>query len=269
MKVATIDLETTGTELPIHDAWEVGLVVTEVNPDPGPDEATVESEEVRLWHVQPNLSLAAAGALRVNSYYQRAPLPGLRKSYGGRVQWDDTQQVASEMAVLLDGARLASCNITFDAAFTEKLLRTAGLVPTWHYSPWDIKSMIYGRRRALLGQSTGALLRAYKVDVDMLLAYHLKGHSEHGDEAFGRHTALGDALLANELLFRVLGWGSTYGIVDLPCPGKWGSYRCQLPRDHEDDHWHEDGTTWNDDHTSTKLRGVDGMPSIEPRPTWG
>jgi hypothetical protein len=256
MLIAVVDCETNGTESWRHSLWEFGAVLVSAD-DPSRD------PEPLHFAIPADVEHASPDALRVNRYFERKLLP------------DDSRECAQMVAARLAGASFASCNVGFDTAFVTRFLRDNGAVPTWHYSPIDIKSLCYGRRRSLLGASTSQLLKAFGVDVEQCLAYFDCRRSDN--EKYGRHSALADAYLAAALLYEVMGWGTLYGSR---CDARWGSYRCQRPFGHEqlagegaELHSnslfrHAGETTWTTDHDGRwvdgSLRGT-GVPSFPLR----
>jgi hypothetical protein len=228
VRIVVVDTETNGTEVWRHSAWEVGAVLV-------PEDRSANLDW-RLFRQLADMANASPDALRVNRYYQRSGA-----QVGGS---SDPRQIIHA----LDGAIFASCNVSFDVPYMVKLAREHELVPTWHYSPIDIKSLCYGRRRSLFGASTSKLLKAFGVDVDQCLAYF--------DVTTERHSALADAYLATALLYEVMGWGTVYGKPQ--CEARWGSYRCERAWRHEgDEHRATDGTTWRTDTDGVSFtRGV-------------
>lgn len=218
MRIAVIDCETTGVEPWRHSLWEFGAVLV------SPDDPSQDPEPILLRY-RADVENASPDALRVNRYYERRPdaVPDARRH-------SDTHDLAAKLV----GVRFASCNVSFDTAFVTKHLRLYGAVPMWHYSPIDIKSLCYGRRRSLLGASTSELLKAFGVDVEQCLAYFDLRRD-------GRHSAIADAYLAAALLYEAMGWGALYGSQ---CDARWGSYRCQRLFGHDDGEHGDRGTTW-------------------------
>lgn len=190
MRIAFVDVETTGSEPWIHELWEVAILEVEFD-----FKAKFQRRMAELfWLVEPqSLEVASPRALQINGFYDRTtPEP----------TWDSVHDAALEIAKATADLRLAGCNVGFDLAFLTKFMIGEFVVPTWHYSPIDIKSLAYGRRRSTFGMSTSELLKAYGVDVQKCLAYH----APH----FDRHSATADAYLAYELFNRVMGFAQTY-----------------------------------------------------------
>lgn len=160
-----VDCETTGTNPAVHELWEVALVTS----DPRPSYSQHFKATVNPLH----LELADQKALEVGRFFERHhQLPA-----------EPPRAVAARLREWLDGARLASCNVSFDTAFLRRFLNENGQPVTWHYSPIDIKSLCYGLEPSLLGAKTEALLDFFNVPYD----------------ADTRHTALDDAKLARDL----------------------------------------------------------------------
>lgn len=209
MPILVVDTETNGVEPWRHVLWEVGAVTV--------SDDRAEDPRLRSWTMSlgDELARSSPDALRVNDYHER--------TLGQRT--DTPGVVAATLAKQASGCVLASCNVSFDKSFIEAFLLANGQVPTWGYSPIDIKSLCYGRRRSLLGAGTSRLLKEFGVDVDRCLAYF--------EVAGGRHGALADAVLATALLYEAMGWGIVYGGPQ--CAARWGSYRCALPWRHDEE----------------------------------
>lgn len=172
--LAFLDIESTGLDVAVHEPWEIGLVLD------------VEGRVERAvdWLVEPiNLDLADPKAMELNGFRERE----------STIVWEDPYNVADDLRKLTDGAIPINCNIHFDLRFLEPWLPRWGQEPTWHYSPIDVKSMCYAAKPSMIGANTDALLESFEIDV------------EKAAPGRTRHTALGDALLARALFYRVTG----------------------------------------------------------------
>lgn len=174
------DVETTGTDPSRHHLWELALVVRD---DTGPDDEY-------CWQVPADLSTADPAALRIGQYYWRntaGPDYAWTIADAGADATDVPQTsadtVANIVAGVLAGAVLVAANVSFDAAFIDKFLRTNGQAPAWDYHLVEIESMAGGASGALPPWKFNQFLDAYGITVP-------EGR---------RHTALGDALAVRDL----------------------------------------------------------------------
>lgn len=130
-----IDTETTGLHRD-RRTWEVGAIRCE------PDGSTRELHQF----VQADdllLPYADAYGLQVGKFYARHP-----QFAGGRVT--DGSNAGSEWEVARDvewitrGAVLVASNPTFDHIGLADMLARQGLVPSWHYRPIDVATLMAG-----------------------------------------------------------------------------------------------------------------------------
>lgn len=186
MTLVFLDTETTGLDRERHQVWEIGAIVrTE-------DVGDIEYQ----WMLRPDLRTADPTGLRIGRYYER--MGAVRASYPGGSCWRvkhpvDTggyamDEVAAELARLLDGVTLVGAVPDFDAEILRRWLRRNGQAGTWHYHLVDVETL-----------AAGALRRPPPWGLDDLLA-------DCGlvyDEA-DRHTALGDARMVRDLYDAVM-----------------------------------------------------------------
>jgi hypothetical protein len=187
-----IDCESTGTDPRWHDAWDLGVV-----PADGGEQLEYRFP-VDLTHADP-------AALRIGGYYARAHTgerPIVRR-------WaDDTTTVKHRpsdartwdpanltfLARRFDGATLVGVNPQFDAAFLAKVLRAAGLEPTWRYRLIDLNSMARGYLIAQPWAGAHPHTSVHRTPVETIMSlgsYDLSALC--GVERPADHTALGDA----------------------------------------------------------------------------
>lgn len=184
-----LDTETTGLDRERHQVWEIGAIVRTA------DVGDVEYH----WMLRPDLRTADPARLRIGRYYERMGV--LRGSYPAGSAWrvkhpDGTgtyaaDEVAADLARLLDGVTLVGAVPDFDAEILRRWLRRNGQAGTWHYHLVDVETLAAGELRQPPPWSLDDLLAEYD------LVY---------DEA-DRHTALGDARMVRDLYDAVLSTG--------------------------------------------------------------
>lgn len=164
MKIAFVDLETTGTDVRIHELWEAAFIIRR-------DGSSHDFESG--WRVLPDLSNADPMALKINGFYRRVQ---------GIGAFDDPEQAAEQIARTLDGAHLAAANVAFDAAFLAKFLRANGHCPTWDYHLIEIESYAAGATAATPPWKLDQLAQRFDIKIPE-----------------GRHGAMVDARLARDV----------------------------------------------------------------------
>jgi DNA polymerase III epsilon subunit-like protein len=185
MTLVFLDTETTGLDRERHQVWEIGAIART-------DQGDVEYQ----WMLRPDLRSADPGGLRIGRYYER--MGRIRSSYPVDSAWrlihpDDpgayaADEVASDVAQLLDGVTVVGAVPDFDAEILRRGLRRNGQAATWHYHLVDVETFAAGAVRQAPPWGFDDLLAAYG------LVY---------DEA-DRHTALGDARMVRDLYDAVL-----------------------------------------------------------------
>lgn len=133
--IVSLDLETTGLDERIHEAWEVAVID--------------ENDFGVCWQFPRRKREVQEEALEISGYHERAvclPYPdthaGLAWSDGSWCQPDDA---ARSLADFTDGATLLGCAIQFDMRFLAELLRAWGVEPSWHHRALDLGSWVAGR----------------------------------------------------------------------------------------------------------------------------
>lgn len=164
MKLAFVDLETTGLDPEVHEPWEVALKTFVLDPEAG----TLDRRDTYTAFPVHSLATASSDALRLTSYYDR-------------VRRDDTvftatEEVAHEVAVRTAGHHLVGAVPSFDAAFLNRMLRDNGLAPAWHYHLMDVEAIAVGATGWRGPWKSDDLSKRLGVD----------------PERFPRHTAMGD-----------------------------------------------------------------------------
>lgn len=179
----SLDLETTGLDPSLHEAWEVGLVDLKTN-----DEYLFEFP-VR------DLKFAEPGALAVNGYYDRSTIPagsdicfasGPTGPLPANKVWKDDgnpagiigvdpRDAAFLIAKVTANQQLLGCNVgSFDAPFLAALLRHYDVTPAWQHRHLELGSYAAGQLNRNKPLSTFSLSQLFKFPDDA-------------------HTALGDA----------------------------------------------------------------------------
>lgn len=189
MKIAFVDVETTGTDPRHHEVWEIGIILRETETD------TARRDTEYLWHLRPHLTLADPAALRIGRYYERSEVvtcePETAVTLHGPMASPGTvipsRQVARDLALMLDGAIIAAANVAFDAGFLTTLLRRYQQLPTWDYHLLEMESYAAGALGIPLPWKLPALLDAARITIPER----------------NRHTALGDARAIRDLYDRI------------------------------------------------------------------
>jgi DNA polymerase III epsilon subunit-like protein len=197
-RLVFIDTETTGLS-DRAEVWEIGAI------ERSPGAADVEY----AWQIRPTLIDAEPTGLRIGRYYKRSKLvrhqPGdafqlVHPDYdydtpGESYQADAIERmtiarsVASEPAMMIDGAYLVGAVPWFDERKLQKFMAMYGQCATNHYHLIDVETL-----------AAGALKMPPPWDFDKVLAAYNLTY----DEA-DRHTALGDARMARDLYDAILG----------------------------------------------------------------
>lgn len=189
MKIAFVDVETTGRDPRRHHAWEIGYILRDGMVD-------VERE----FQVGVPLVDAEPDALRVGRYYERAsfePDPESR-------HLDEVRAFATA----LDGAFVVINNPVFDVPFVDNLIARHGLCWTRYYHVADIKSLAAGY---LHGKSKAWERAADRTDKLAKIAFpwstkELAKELDIDPDEFATHTALGDCRLNRAI------WDAVHGV---------------------------------------------------------
>jgi hypothetical protein len=187
--LAFVDTETDGLH-PGRQAWEIAIIRRE------PDGKQIEWQAF----VEINLSTADPMGLKIGRFYDRHPL-------GRRIAGDDNlpqpwreglisnSYAAMEVANLTHGAHIVGAVPSFDTEVLNRLLRSDGLIPAWHYHLIDIEVLA-------LGYIAAHGLRMdppYRSD-DLTAAMRVEPAAPEE-----RHTALGDARWAMRMYDAAIG----------------------------------------------------------------
>lgn len=121
------DTETTGTDPQWHSAWELAALRRE------PD-GSVSEFYAQLRLSEDQIRRADPKALEVGGFHERYRAADAR----------DPDEVIAEFCEFAAGAVLAALNVSFDIAFLRPALTRAGVAPSWHYSPLELKSFAAG-----------------------------------------------------------------------------------------------------------------------------
>lgn len=183
-----VDTETDG----VHDArraWEIAIIRRD------PD--GTERERTMLLPLR-NLTGSDPFGLRVGRFYDRHPHG---RYLSGQVHVDDDtglwrpHEAAEEVARLTHGAHWVGAVPNFDTEVLARLLRSAGLIPGWHYHLIDVENLVVG----YLAATTGKRLTPPWSSTELSEALGIVTPEEE------KHTALGDVRWAMRLYDAVLG----------------------------------------------------------------
>lgn len=180
-----IDTETTGLDETRHEVWEVGAVGLGTYL-PGPGKTAEKRYVTQSQWLMPvvHLEYADANALKLNGFYERAPLAVHEDGYE-RDPLEVRTGKFREIAQLTVGKHLAGFNPAFDARFLAKDMRKAGVAPAWHHRFVDLEAMAMQKFGWDSPRGTDAILDELEI------------HKRN------RHTALGDCVLAVEVYERL------------------------------------------------------------------
>lgn len=180
--LAFIDTETTSLDAGTGEIWEVALIVRQ-------DGATSTTE--RSWLLPVELRAADPISLDIGRFHERHPQGN---AYRAPVEFrdlaSDLATFAREFASLTHDAHLVGNVVSFDEERLRKLLRAAGVMPSWHYHLVDVEALVAGKLGLAPPWDSRALSEAIGVEMP-------------SDEE--RHTAMGDALWAMRLYDAVIG----------------------------------------------------------------
>lgn len=132
--LVSLDLETTGLDERIHEAWEVALV----------DEAGRET--AYQFPLRKSLDDASREALRIGGFMERHEATHGGVFWGGHGwnRWVSPKGAARILQQRTKGATLLGCAIQFDMRFLTELLRAYGFEPEWHHRGLDLGSFAAG-----------------------------------------------------------------------------------------------------------------------------
>lgn len=196
MKIAFVDIETTGLDPHTHDVWEMAGIVSD----------TEELDKTTEFHhfIVPNLQMADPGALRMNHFYDRVELTSEEWGKNGeRYKWSDPRAAALDVVTKTSGAYLCGMNVDFDADFLEHLLFACGLSPAWEYKPVELESMMLGYLSNLRDHEG-----VPTVSMSELFPFRSSDLSRRigiDPDIFDRHTAMGDAKWAYSVFRKITG----------------------------------------------------------------
>lgn len=186
-RLAFVDTETTGLDPDVHEIWEVGLIVREVD----------GSEHEHRWFLPVDLGRADPQSLEIGHFYERHNAEAAPGDLHG---WPPAA-FARDFAKQTRGAHLVGAVVSFDEERLRRLLRANGACPAWHYHLIDVEVLVVGylQSRAALQWGEGS-------------EWGPPWGSEELSQAIGvpipskeeRHTALGDARWAKRLYDAVM-----------------------------------------------------------------
>jgi DNA polymerase III epsilon subunit-like protein len=180
VKIAFIDIETTGIDPTYADLVEVGII-------------TEDGGEFEAFNadVTKTLGEASVDALRINRYYEREREGDHLAAY----------QLAWEIATRTSGRVLAGANVHFDMHFLEAWMRRVGLAPAWDYHVLDVPTYAAAViNHATEGGLKKPILPPFRLNNEVFERLELPK-----PDPADKHTALGDARTAKRV------WDYVYG----------------------------------------------------------
>ncbi|GGO63011.1 hypothetical protein [Nonomuraea cavernae] len=224
MKYAILDTESTHLDTEFGHLWEAALIIRDTD---FPDGGDLEF----WWQVRPDLTTADPRALQINKYYDRAHVAHLPIGHGVQLtcgaEWEATadgeviknvtvEQIALQLARLLDGATIVANNPRHDRDFLRAFMRANGQAFTASHRMDDIRALlkgyVYGRLAAhggkvdkAFGLEPARYVRDWLEGATNTLAWEIVGVTQ---DSATKHTALGDARCVRDVLD-----GITHGIL--------------------------------------------------------
>ena len=174
--IVALDTETDGLH-PGRRAWEIGMVRRDETGE----------RECRMF-LPLDLKFADPQALRIGGFWDRHPV-GRKLSGKPETPCEpvvSAHDAAKKVMEWTFGAHLVGANPAFDAYILERLLRSEGYLPSWHYRLLDVEAMTAG----YAGRIVGGLAACCEF---------------FGIAQAAAHTALGDARDALAIYDRILG----------------------------------------------------------------
>jgi hypothetical protein len=205
-----VDCETTSLSAEDGEIWEIAMIrrFSERTferyrrvADPEGDmveETYLTNELVLEFQIECDLGKADPFSLRIGKYYERYGKRGIAslpvghpfdwgehnyRNFNGKViesKWDAARLIAQFTG---GGAHLIGNCVSFDSERMERLLRSYGRCPDWHYHVIDIEPLLVGYAKAK-GQDFP--LPYSSSEISKWIGVEEPGEGE-------RHTALGDA----------------------------------------------------------------------------
>jgi len=187
-RYAFIDTETDGLG-PNRHVWEIGIITV--------DNASDNDERITRTHLFLPLDAGRSDgqALSIGGYWKRHPsaLAALADKPTPATPVTTMHEAARRVLRATHGAVLVGVNPAFDAQSLERILRSAGLSPTWDYRLIDMRALAMGY---LLGRRENVDELASSDDLSIRCGVAPPDETE-------RHTALGDAEWARRWFFSI------------------------------------------------------------------
>ncbi|MGW2908774.1 3'-5' exonuclease [Streptomyces sp. NPDC001204] len=186
--LAFADVESTGLDPFLHEAWEIAVI-----------HRCDGVDEEHVFRIKPDITGADPESLRINRYHERTAATDWK--------WDDPHLAAAQLHDLLDGAVLVGSNPSFDADMIRNLfVRYYDDAKPWHYRTVDVVTLaagwLYGRASEWTARDCDA---TWYGKVATAIGWPWKTHqvSEIAQVPMPTpdvaHTALGDARWARDL----------------------------------------------------------------------
>lgn len=152
---------------------------------------------VANFFIDIDMTTADPQGLAIGGFYDRHPVGRYLSGQESEPPPDPNQfldyysqrRAAIEIARITHGATIVGANPAFDLQTLERLLRSQGLIPGWHYRTRDVESLLAGR---LTDENLGGLAAC-----GAACGFKFGPGEEH--------TALGDALMAAKVYCHVFG----------------------------------------------------------------
>lgn len=181
-----LDTETDGLH-PGRRAWEIGMIRR--------DEDGNDCESRMFLPL--DLKFSDPGALRIGGFWDRHPVG--RKLSGSGIDHSatvgtyatpcepvtSTHDAAKKVMEWTFGATIVGANPSFDTHILERLLRSEGYLPSWHYRLIDVEALTTGHFGRIVG-GLAACMEALGLDQQ------------------DAHTALGDAKAARAIFDTII-----------------------------------------------------------------
>lgn len=188
--LAFVDTETTGLDPERHEIWEVALILA----TPPDADGKAPAETSRHWMLRPRwLEYADPMALSIGRFYERTD---------GAV-FTPVEEFAAEFARLTARTHLVGAVPSFDAIRLERLLRTHGFAPSWHYHLVDVEALAAGNLALLAAIQPDRMPKGFSAEPPWdsnVLSRALGVDPAH----FDRHTAMGDVEWAQAIYEAVM-----------------------------------------------------------------
>lgn len=190
VKIVFLDTETTGLDPERHEVWEVAAVVREIA-----DDGSYEDVE-HHWFLWVDLAKADLIALNIGGYFDRHPSsPTTWKGVGARRPAEALavpgSRFAREFFQISHEAHIVGAVPNFDTERIARILKTEGLLPSWHYHLVCVENLVAGFKGIQPPWKSKDLSLAMDIDPE-------------DTDKYQKHTAMSDARWARDLYDAVM-----------------------------------------------------------------